>query len=194
MDSKKNQNGTKTKPNSDLLCFLPETSEETDVYQQFMVQMMPRHHSQLFKSARAVLDPLGRICWAPKLQTALDSSSGLRIRRFSSRFQVIFWYGRNRGTPNSKFFILFCIMTDLSQSVIIQIPKRIQNASGTSNTPRTALTNLNYDLSLLLEFSLLHPHVQSQYANRWKPINLPIGANGRRNKFGVPLITPQSRT
>ena len=114
---------TKTKPNSDPLCFCVETVEENNIYQQAMVQMMPRVQTQLFESARAVLDPLGQIPRAPKLQTALDSSSGLRIRRFSSCFEVIFRYKRNRGTPNSKLFILFCIMTDLSQSIIIRIPK-----------------------------------------------------------------------
>ena len=119
--------------------------------------VVPRVACQLFKSARADLDPLGRICQTPKLQTALDSSSGLRIRRFSSRFQVIFRYGRNRGTPNSKFFILFCVMTDLSQEVIIRLPKRTRNASNTSNTPRTDLTNLNLYLNHIIGVQFTSP-------------------------------------
>ena len=110
-----NQNSPKIKPNLKTLCSGHETAKENDIYQQEMVQMMPRVQSQLFESAQAVLDLLGRISRAPKLQTALDSSSELRIKRFSSRFQVIFRYGRNRGTPNSKFFIIFCVLTDLSQ-------------------------------------------------------------------------------
>ena len=48
-------------------------------------------------------------------------------------------------------------MTDLSQSVIIQIPKRIRNASGSSNTPRTDLTNLNLYLNLIIGVQFTSP-------------------------------------
>ena len=147
----------KPTPNSAVTLFCPKTTKITDIYQQTMVQKTPRGRSQLFKSARAVLDPLGRICRAPKLLTALDSSSGLRIKRFSSRFQVIFRYGRNRGTPNSKFFILICVQTDLSQEVLIRIPKQTQNVSNTSNTPRTDLTNLNLYLNLIIRVQFTSP-------------------------------------
>ena len=50
-------------------------------------------------------DPLGRIFWSLKLQSSLDSSSGLRFRQFLGHFQAFFWDGRNRDILSSKFFI-----------------------------------------------------------------------------------------
>ena len=87
---KKSKNGFGFGYFRDWFWYRVEEDEFAVLIDKNVILESPRVACQLFESARAVLDPLGRISRAPKLQTALDSSSGLRIRRFSSRFQVIF--------------------------------------------------------------------------------------------------------